>query len=91
MTELALIYLIFISMCSIIVTVADKLLAMGHSSSRVSERSLIVLGFLGGSFFMYLTMRIISHKTRHKKFMVGLPVIFLVQIAIALFLVFYIN
>ena len=30
---------------------------------------------------MYLTMRIIHHKTRHAKFMVGIPVIMLLQLA----------
>ena len=29
---------------------------------------------------MYLTMQIIRHKTQHKKFMIGIPVIFFIQL-----------
>ena len=35
---------------------------------------------------MYLTMRIIRHKTLHKKFMIGIPLIILLQIVLVLLL-----
>ena len=46
---------------------------------RVSERKLIMVAATGGSAAMLITMRIIRHKTKHAKFMVGLPVILALQ------------
>ena len=48
---------------------------------------LLLLAALGGSVSMYITMLGIRHKTRHPKFMVGIPVIFVLQIALLLFAV----
>jgi uncharacterized membrane protein YsdA (DUF1294 family) len=42
---------------------------------------------LGGSVAMFITMQIIRHKTKHVKFMLGIPVIMVLQAALALFLV----
>ena len=39
------------------------------------------LGALGGALPMYVTMRIIRHKTKHKKFMIGLPVFAVIHAA----------
>lgn len=54
---------------------------------RVSEKSLFLLSALGGSVAMYITMRLIRHKTLHKRFMIGIPLIIVLQ---ALLLIFYI-
>jgi uncharacterized membrane protein YsdA (DUF1294 family) len=40
-----------------------------------------MISALGGSVFMYLTMLVIRHKTQHKKFMIGIPVIIFLQLA----------
>lgn len=50
---------------------------------------LLYLCMLGGGVAMYCTMRIIHHKTRHNKFMVGIPVIIALQAAAIL--VVYLN
>lgn len=55
---------------------------------RISEDALMLIAFLGGAFGEFLTMKKIHHKTRHAKFMVGLPVaVFIHTIIIAL--IFY--
>jgi uncharacterized membrane protein YsdA (DUF1294 family) len=41
----------------------------------VRERTLFILSALGGCVAMYLTMLFIRHKTMHKRFMIGLPLI----------------
>ena len=71
-------WLILISLISVIVTVADKVKAK-KGSQRVPEATLMLLSVLGGSFAMLITMIIIRHKTKHPKFMVGIPVIILLQ------------
>ena len=72
-------WLILISLISVIVTAADKVKAK-RVSRRVPEAALMLLSVLGGSLAMLITMIIIRHKTKHPKFMVGIPVIIVLQI-----------
>lgn len=67
-----LIWSVIISVIAIAVTVYDKI-ASKTSSRRVSEKALMSIGLLGGALVMLVTMLIIRHKTRHIKFMLGLP------------------
>lgn len=85
-------YLLIISAVCIIVCIYDKIAAK-HKWQRISENNLFFLSVIGGAIAMYITMRIIRHKTKHTKFMLGLPIIILVQIAIILliFVKFYKN
>lgn len=62
----------------------DKLQAK-NGGFRVSEKSLFALSIIGGSVGMYTAMRLIRHKTLHKRFMIGLPIIILLQSALLLF------
>ncbi len=83
-------YLAVISAVSVIICIYDKIAAK-RNFRRISEKNLLLLSVIGGSVAMYTTMRIIRHKTKHTKFMLGLPVIILLQIAIFLlvFIKFY--
>ena len=78
---IALGYFIFISLISIFVCVKDKLSAI-EGNRRISEKTLLNLSVLGGALVMYVTMRLIRHKTKHVKFMVGLPIIIILQISV---------
>ena len=75
------IWFILISAVSIIMTVYDKWAAK-HKKRRVPERTLLSLGLVGGAAAMYLTMKCIRHKTKKKKFMVGLPLEILLHVLI---------
>jgi len=79
----AAIYLAFISLIAIILTIHDKRAAQKRKW-RVRESTLLLIATLGGSVAMLLTMQVIRHKTKHAKFMVGIPVIIAVQIAFAI-------
>ena len=85
-----LIYLAIISLAAFAVTVFDKVRAM-RGGWRVKEASLLFISALGGSVVMLLTMLLIRHKIRKMKFMVGIPLIILAQLAIAvvIWMVFY--
>ena len=74
------IYVAVISLISIIVTIYDKKIA-GTGKRRVPEATLLMWSALGGSVAMYITMHIIRHKTQHKKFMIGIPLIMILQAA----------
>lgn len=82
--EIFIIYICIISLISIIVTVCDKYFAI-HRKWRVRESTLLILSALGGSVAMYITMQLIRHKTRHIKFMLGIPIIFIIQLIILFF------
>lgn len=81
-------FLLFtISLVAIVITVYDKIISKKKSKRRVPEATLLMISALGGSLAMYLTMLIIRHKTKHMKFMIGIPAIMIWQIALAVLLI----
>ena len=81
-------YFILISALTAAVTIGDKINAK-KGGKRIPEDFLLTLGLLGGALAEYVTMKIIHHKTRHKKFMIGLPAEIIIQIVIVVFVVIY--
>lgn len=79
--SLIIIYLAVMALVSVIVTVADKLSAK-RGGWRVPEVTLMTLGLFGGALPMFVTMKTIRHKTKHKKFMIGLPLEIVLHAAI---------
>lgn len=75
------IYLAVINIIALIVTVHDKNAAQ-RGEWRVKERTLMLIAALGGAPAMYLTMLTIRHKTRKPLFMIGIPVIFALELAL---------
>lgn len=77
-------YIMFniIGMC---VTMTDKERAR-HDRTRIPERTLMLLGFLGGAPMMWVTMLLIRHKTRRAKFMIMMPLLTLAHAALFYFL-----
>lgn len=84
------IYLICISMVAAVVTVYDKWAAKHNPRHRTPEKTLLLISALGGSVAMFAVMQLIRHKTKHAKFMLGIPAIFLLQIAAAVMLKIYV-
>jgi len=79
----ALIYLAIISVISVIVCVYDKIISkLNKASLRIPEKILFLLSAMGGSVAMLTTMLITRHKTKHKRFMIGIPVIIVLQVII---------
>ena len=74
-------YLLIISIVSVCVTVYDKWAAKKRPKERTRESTLLLLSALGGSVAMLLTMYSIRHKTKHMKFMIGIPLIIAGQVA----------
>lgn len=81
--RLFLVYLLVVNFISIIVCVFDKSAAK-RKRHRVPEKTLFLLSVIGGSVGMLITMKIIRHKTLHKRFMIGIPLIIILQIAAVL-------
>ena len=76
-------YIALVSLCSIVVCVRDKRVSKKNDVKlRIPEKSLFIWSILGGSLAMFITMRIIRHKTKHLSFMLGIPVIIVLQVAL---------
>ena len=73
------------SLVAAILTVSDKSRARRHAW-RIPEAALFTVAALGGSAAMLLVMLLIRHKTKHPKFMLGLPLILCLQIPLVLWL-----
>ena len=83
-------YILVISLCSIVVCIYDKKISKRNNDKlRIPEKSLFIWSALGGSVAMFLTMRLIRHKTKHVSFMVGIPVIIILQAAAIIALVYF--
>ena len=78
--------LICINVVTFLVYGIDKLKAK-QGSWRISEATLLSLAVIGGSVGALLGMQVWHHKTKHKKFKYGLPLILLVQIVLIYFII----
>jgi uncharacterized membrane protein YsdA (DUF1294 family) len=68
--------------------VFDKARALKRKR-RIPEKALLWVGLIGGAGGEYLTMKIIHHKTRVKKFMAFLPVFIILHVIIIGVLVYF--
>ena len=80
-TQLIIIYLIAINVITFLVYGIDKWKAK-RSKWRIPEATLLGLAVIGGSIGAWLGMKVWHHKTMHKKFKFGLPVIIIIQLFI---------
>ena len=80
-----LIYLLLINFIAFLLTYYDKK-ASKIGLRRVKENTLMLVALLGGSAAMYITMKMIHHKTRVSLFMVGLPFIFVLEMILVIFI-----
>ena len=86
MTQTVVYYLIALNIVTFFVYGIDKLKAK-KAKMRIREAALLGLAVLGGSIGALMGMKVWHHKTMHKKFKYGLPLILLAQIV----LIYFIN
>lgn len=77
MTGIFLLWL-SISVLGFLMMAIDKHQAIKHKK-RISENTLILTACLGAALFMWLSMYLLHHKTKHPKFFIGLPLIAVIQ------------
>ncbi len=95
MTQTIVYYLIALNIVTFFVYGIDKWRSISGTGRkkakrakwRIREAVLLGLAVLGGSIGALLGMKVWHHKTMHKKFKYGLPLILLAQIA----LIYFIN
>ena len=78
------VYLIIINVVTFFVYGIDKRKAR-LNRWRIPESTLLLLAALGGSVGALLGMKVFRHKTKHKKFTIGVPLILVIQVAIAFY------
>ena len=83
--HIALIYLVIINVVTFFMYGIDKWKAK-KSKWRIRETALLGLTVLGGSIGAWLGMKVWHHKTLHKKFKYGIPLILITQVALVVWL-----
>ena len=81
MFKFILAYLLIINLLGFIIMLIDKQRSI-HKEWRIPEKTLLEISIFGGSIGMLLGMSSFRHKTKHKKFTIGVPFILLMQICL---------
>lgn len=79
------IYFFAVNLVGFILMGIDKSRAK-RQAWRISEKTLFLCAFLGGSLGTTIGMNTFRHKTKHWYFKYGMPVIFCVQVLLLVFL-----
>lgn len=87
MKEAIAYYLISINILTFFVFGIDKWKAV-HSKWRIPETTLITLAAIGGGIGALLGMKTWHHKTKHLKFIYGVPAIIILQLVIIGYIIF---
>lgn len=72
-------YLIIINTLTFILVYIDKQKAIKHQW-RIPEKNYLIISILGGYLGMILGMKLFHHKTKRKKFYIGIPLILILII-----------
>ena len=78
-------YLLAINIATFLLYGIDKYKAK-KGTWRISEATLLTMAAIGGSIGAWAGMRLWHHKTMHKKFKYGIPLIIIMQIALVAYL-----
>ncbi|MCI8315057.1 MAG: DUF1294 domain-containing protein [Lachnospiraceae bacterium] len=83
---IAIVYLLIVNILGFTMMGIDKQKAI-KKRWRIRESTLFLIALVGGSFGSILGMRVFHHKTKHWYFVCGMPLILILQIAIAVFII----
>lgn len=85
LTNILIIYLVIINLAAFFIFGIDKLRAI-KNRWRIAESTLFLLALIGGSVGAEAGMYVFHHKTRHLRFVIGIPLIFILQVLIVFFI-----
>ena len=83
-----LIYLLIINAAGFLLMRIDKGKAR-KNRWRIPEATLMTVAALGGSIGSLLGMQLFRHKTKHPKFILGIPLILAIHLVIATWILVY--
>ncbi|MEG1141270.1 MAG: DUF1294 domain-containing protein, partial [Clostridia bacterium] len=76
------------NLISFITMYLDKKLSI-NKKRRISEKTLFSLSLILGAFGIYTGMYTFRHKTKHKKFIILIPIIFILNILTVYYIINY--
>ena len=85
MHQYSMYYLLAVNILSFFLYGIDKYKAK-KGRWRISEATLLMMAVIGGCIGAWIGMRLWHHKTMHKKFKYGIPVIIILQVALMVYL-----
>ena len=85
LTTILIVYLIIINISTFIIFGIDKRRAV-KNRWRIAESTLFLLALIGGSIGAEAGMYVFHHKTKHLRFVIGIPLIFILQAVSAFFI-----
>lgn len=83
-----IVYWLIINLAGFILMGYDKFKAK-NNEWRINEKTFFVLAFLLGAPGIYLGMNKFKHKTKHTSFNIGIPLLFILNIAIIYVLIYF--
>ena len=83
-------YFITVNVLGLVLVGIDKRKAK-HDKWRISEATLLSVTAIGGSIGAWVGMKVWHHKTMHKKFKYGIPLVIVLQFVLLLFTLYWLN
>lgn len=74
-------YILFINLLGIFVMYSDKKKSR-RGKWRTPENTLFAIAVAYGALGIFMGMRLFRHKTKHNKFVIGIPLILIVEVFI---------
>lgn len=88
--HVVLAYFITVNVLGLVLFGIDKWKAK-HDKWRISEATLLSVTAIGGSIGAWVGMKVWHHKTIHKKFKYGIPLVMVLQFSLLLFTLYWLN
>lgn len=82
-----ILYVIIVNIAGFAEMAIDKRRAR-KGAFRIPEANLFLTAVIGGSIGCWAGMYVFRHKTRHLSFVIGMPAILLIQLAVTVYLLF---
>ena len=76
-------YLFVVNVIGFVLVFVDKKRAQ-NNQWRIKEATLFLTAAIGGSIGSMLGMKVFRHKTKHLSFLIGMPAIFIIQVALVI-------
>ena len=79
------IYIIAVNLVTFVTYGIDKYKSIKRKW-RISEATLLTMAVIGGSIGAWTGLKVWRHKTMHKKFTIGIPIVFVIHLFIVIYL-----
>lgn len=81
--RILLVYLLLVNVAAFAMYGIDKRKAM-RDQWRIPEKTLLLVALIGGSLGAFAGMQVFRHKTKHWKFILGVPVCMILHVVLGI-------